>query len=89
MGNQQWTIQRNWKHRVQKTKTNKTKTQHNICWAPLYICKQTHKIWALIQATGGKDEQNIIFMWKSKWTSQHGTQNVKTHIRTRQKTKNM
>ena len=39
MGNQQWTIQRNWKHRVQKTKTNKTKTQHNMCWGPLYANK--------------------------------------------------
>jgi len=28
-GNQKWTIQRTWQHRVHKTKTNKTKTQHN------------------------------------------------------------
>ena len=28
--NQEWTIQRNWQHRVHKTKTNKTKTQHNM-----------------------------------------------------------
>ena len=34
-----WTIQRNWQHRVYKTKTNKTKTQHNICWTPLYANK--------------------------------------------------
>ena len=32
-GNQKWTIQRNWVH---KTKTNKTKTQHNMCWTPPY-----------------------------------------------------
>jgi len=30
-----WTIQRNWQHRVHKTKTNKAKTQHNINWTPL------------------------------------------------------
>ncbi len=29
---------------------------------------------ALLQTTGGKDEPNIVFMWKS----QHETQNVKT-----------
>jgi len=27
-------------HRVHKTKTNKTKTQHNICWIPPYTNKQ-------------------------------------------------
>ena len=35
------TIQRNWQHRVHKTKKNKTKTQHNMCWTPLYENKQT------------------------------------------------
>jgi hypothetical protein len=39
MGNQQWTIQRNWQHRVHKTTTNKTKTLHNMCWTPLYVNK--------------------------------------------------
>ena len=34
-----WTIQRNWQHRIHKTKKNKTKTQHNICWTPLYGSK--------------------------------------------------
>ena len=29
-GNQKWTIQRNWQHRVHKTKKNKTKMQHNM-----------------------------------------------------------
>jgi hypothetical protein len=28
-GNQKWAIQRNWQHRVHKTKTNTTKIQHN------------------------------------------------------------
>jgi hypothetical protein len=31
--------QRNRQHRVQKTKTNKTKTQHNMCWT--LLCTQT------------------------------------------------
>jgi len=35
-GNQKRTIQRNWQHRVYKTKKNKTKTQHNMHWTPLY-----------------------------------------------------
>ena len=38
--NQQWTIQRNWQHRVNTTKTNKTKTPHNMCWSPRWA-KQT------------------------------------------------
>ena len=33
-GNQKWTIQRNWQHRVHKTKKNKTKIQHNMFWTP-------------------------------------------------------
>jgi hypothetical protein len=37
--NQKWTIHRNWQHGVHKPKTNKTKTQHNMCWTPL----RTHK----------------------------------------------
>jgi hypothetical protein len=30
-GNKKRTIQRNWLHRVEKTKNNKTKTQYNMC----------------------------------------------------------
>jgi hypothetical protein len=32
--NQKRTIQRNWQHKVYKTKQNKTQTQHNISWTP-------------------------------------------------------
>ena len=39
-GNQKWTIQRNWQHRVHHTKKNKTKTQHNMRWTPL--CANKH-----------------------------------------------
>jgi len=44
---------------VQKTKKNKTKTQHTgvTCWTTLYD-KQT-------QTTGAKDKSNIVFMRKS------------------------
>ena len=35
----------------------------------------------LLQTTGGKDEPKIVLMWKSQRTSQHGTQNIKTHNR--------
>ena len=34
-----------------------------------------------VQTTGGKDEQNIVFMLKSQWTSQHGSRNKKTCIK--------
>ena len=44
---------------------------------------------ALPQTTGGKDEPNIAFMRKSQRTIQRGTQNIKTHNRTKQKTKMM
>ena len=33
-GNQKWTIQRKRQNRAHKTKTNKTKLQHNMCWTP-------------------------------------------------------
>jgi len=32
---QRWTIQRNWQHIVYKTKKNKRKIQHNMCWTQL------------------------------------------------------
>jgi len=35
-GSQKWTIQRNRQHKVHETKKNKTKTQHNMCWTPLF-----------------------------------------------------
>ena len=35
-GNQKGIIQRNWQHRVHRTKTNKSKTRHNIGWSTLY-----------------------------------------------------
>jgi hypothetical protein len=37
-----WKIQRNWQHGEQHTKKNKTKTQHNMCWTPLYGNKHIH-----------------------------------------------
>ena len=46
----------------------------------------TSKTSDLLQTTGGKDESNIVAIWKPKWIPQHRTQNVKTHNRTTQKT---
>ena len=33
---EKWTIEKNWQHKVHKTKENKAKTEHNNCWTPLY-----------------------------------------------------
>ena len=40
-GNQERTIQRNWQHWVHNTKTNRKKTQHNMCWTPPYTGHKT------------------------------------------------
>jgi len=50
-----------------KKKTNKAKTQHNMCWTSLFANKynNANKTWAFLQTSGGKDEPNIVFMWKS------------------------
>ena len=50
-----------------KMKTNKIKN-NTICVEHHYT--QTHtnnvnKTWTLLQTTGGTDEPNIVFMWKS------------------------
>ena len=31
--------QRNWQHKIHKTKKNKAKTQDNMYWTPLYVRK--------------------------------------------------
>ena len=63
-----------------------------MCWTTRTQTNtnNVNKTCTLLQTTGGKDEQNIIFLLrKSHRTSQHGTQNVKTHNKTTQKkTKN-
>jgi hypothetical protein len=82
-------LERDCPHRVHKTKKNKQK--HNrVCVAHHYTQTNTNnvnKTWDLLQTTGGKNEPNIVFMRKSQRTSQHETQNVKTHNRTTQKLK--
>ena len=51
------------------TRRRKTKQKHNtICVGHHYMQTNTNnvnKTWALLQTTGGKDEPNIVFMWKS------------------------
>ena len=50
-------------------KSRKTKLKHNtICVGHHYMqtnINNVKKTWTLLQTTGGKDEQNIVFMWKS------------------------
>ena len=65
-----------------------------MCWTPLCANIQTYtnnvnKTYAFLQINGSKDEPNIVCTRISKRTSQHGTQNAKTHNRTRRKTKKM
>jgi quinolinate synthase len=62
-GNQKWTIQRNWQHRVHKMKRNKTNT---ICVGHHYTQTNTNKVNKT--TTAGKNKPNIVFMWISCWT---------------------
>ena len=59
-----------------------------MCWTPLYGDNKRQRkyntytflnTYTLLHTSGSKDELNIFFMRKSQQTSQHGTQNVKTH----------
>ena len=58
--NQKWTIQRNWQHRTHKT--NKTKTQHNMCWTPLYARKQIYNFRVLFTGFHGIDTKCYIWL---------------------------
>jgi predicted carbohydrate-binding protein with CBM5 and CBM33 domain len=56
--NQRWAVQRNWQHRVHKTKTNK-QNHNTICVRHHYTRTNTNnvnKTQVLLQTTGGKDE---------------------------------
>jgi len=46
--------------------------------------ENANKTCAILQTTGGRDEPNIVFLWKSERTSR---QKVKTNNMTAQKTK--
>ena len=39
-------------------------TQYNMCWTSLCANKQKSRKLK-IQTTGGKDEPNMVFIWKS------------------------
>ena len=61
MGNQEWTIQRNRQHRVNKTKTNKTKN-NSVCVWHQYAQTNTNNVnqtWTLLLTTGDKDEHRF------------------------------
>ena len=65
-GNQKWTRQRNWQHRVTKTKykQNKNTTQYVGHHSTQTNTNNVNKTWALLQTTAGKNEPNIVFMRK-------------------------
>ena len=51
-------IKRNWQGIIHKRKTNRTETQHNMCWEPLYAKRNSNNVnmrRTLLQTTGGKD----------------------------------
>ena len=59
-----------------------------MCVEHLYTQTNTNNVKKTIpslQTTGGEDVPNMVFMR----TSQHGTENVKTHNKTTQKAKKM
>ena len=45
-----------------KTKTNKTKTKHNMCWTPQYSTNtnNVYKTWVFLQTAGGKDDYMLF-----------------------------
>jgi hypothetical protein len=77
---------------TQYTKRRQTKQKHNTIRVGHHYTQTNtnniNKTPALLQ-TGGKDKPNIVCMRITQRTSQHETQNVKTHNRTTQKTKKM
>ena len=59
-GNKKWTIQRNWQHRVHKTKNNTTR----YCVGHHYAQTNTNNVnntWTLTQTTGGKSYINNVW----------------------------
>jgi hypothetical protein len=74
------------------TRQRKTKQKYNtICVGHHYTQTNTinvNKTWALLQTSGGKDEPNIIYL-EIVADNTHGTQDVKKHNMTTQKTKKM
>jgi hypothetical protein len=72
--------------RAQCSRRRQTEQRHNtICVGHRHMqtnINNVNEIKALLQTARGKNEQNIVFIWKSKRTYQHGPQNTKTHNRT-------
>jgi hypothetical protein len=60
-GIQKWTMQRNWQHIVYKTKKKQKKTQHNMCWTPLYVNKNKQR----------KQDRCLFFFSPWHWIEQH------------------
>ena len=77
--------------RAQCSRRRQTEQRHNtICVGHRHMqtnINNVNEIRALLQTARGKNEQNIVFIWKSKRTYQNGPQNTKTHNRTVHKVK--
>ena len=58
MGNQRWSNQRNWQHRVHKTKTNQANTQHKVWDTTMY--RQTNTNNGKKMALGLAYHQRIL-----------------------------
>ena len=75
---------------IESTRRRKKKERNTICVGHHNTQTNMYKVnktFSLLQTTGGKDEQNIVFIRKSQWTSHQGTQSIETHSRTTKTTK--
>ena len=73
----QWkkgTIQRNWQHRVHNTTRNKTNTQRNMCWTPLYakINIKYRKKKKIINTPYTQIHAAIILAWYRHFNKENG-----------------
>jgi hypothetical protein len=75
-GNQKWTIQGNWRHRVHKTKKNTAKTQHNMCWTPLYENKHKSSLKKDIKGSWDDKHTSIGFLIEEIIIRRNGPKNM-------------
>jgi len=70
-----WTVQRNWQHRVNKTRKEKKQQQHNMCWTSPH--KNKHK--------QRKQDHCNFFLFTIDlsvliWCTFHATPSVSSHV---------
>ena len=67
--NTKWAITNGHSRETGNIRRRKTNQNHNtICIGHHYVQTDTNNVykrWDLLQKNGGKDEPNIVFMWKS------------------------